>query len=234
VSAKIKQAEMTMQERFSEYLFAAGKYNTSQATTDPAGLLSMVAEVPSSFDVGGVSVSSNSWWRNKVSDNDGTTLVWVTDTGDTPAAATGINKMNACYNNCGKGPGGTPDILLASQKLFQDYQSGVLPLARVPANQESADLGFPNIRFNGATMYWDENFRSASVSDPLATGGVYFLNSNFISFVSDSQTEFIRTPFVRPANQDADTSLILWMGNMTINNRRKHGVLADANLTEIT
>jgi len=30
VSAKIKQAEMSMQERFSEYLFATGKYNASQ------------------------------------------------------------------------------------------------------------------------------------------------------------------------------------------------------------
>jgi len=233
VSAKIKQAEMTMQEKFSEYLFAAGKYAGSQSSTDPAGLLSMIPEVPTSFNVGGITVSTNTWWRNKVKGNAGTTLVWIPDTGDTPASATGIDAMQNLYNNCSKGPGGMPNLILASQYLFEQYQTGVLPLARVPANQESADLGFPNLRFNGSTLYWDENFRSASVSDPTSTAGAYFINTKFISMVSDSQTEFIRTPFVRPANQDADTSLILWMGNCTINNRRKHGVLVDANITDI-
>lgn len=236
VSAKIKQCEMSMQEKFSEYFFAAGKYNASQTTKDPAGLLSMVAEVPGNFDVGAIDTSVETWFRNKVQGNGGTTLTWLSDTGDTPAAATGINALQTLYNNCSKGPGGMPKILLASQYLFEQYQSGVLPLARVPANQDAADLGFPNLRFNGSTLYWDENYRSASLTtaaQTLTEAGCIMLNPDFISFVSDSQTEFIRTPFIRPANQDADTAQILWMGNMTVNNRRKHGILHDSNITQV-
>ena len=51
------------------------------------------------------------------------------------------------------------------------------------------------------------------------------INTKFFGVKYDSQTNFKNTPFQQPVNQDAKVSHILWMGNTTISNRRKHGVL---------
>ena len=62
---------------------------------------------------------------------------------------------------------------------------------------------------------------------------IFFINSEAMSFITDTDTDFITTDFVRPENQDAKVAQILWMGAVTANNRRKLGVM-DSILATIT
>ncbi len=234
LSAKITQLELSFVEAFCGYLFAAGKYNGSQSAKTPAGLLSFVSETPDSYDVGGIDTSVETWWQNKVSDNAGTTWTWTThaSTGVVATDPTGPNKMRRLYNNCSKRAGGPPDLILCSQKMWENYESHLGPFKRFH-DDAAAQAGFDNLKYRGATLYWDEQFVTATVTAGADTCGAIMLNSKFINMRHAPGKNFSRTPFVRPANQDARTALVLWYGNMTCSNRGKQGVMADGNLTEI-
>lgn len=234
LSAKIMQLEQSIQEKFTGYVYGAGKYNASQTSKDPAGLLAFVPEAADSFDPGGVDTSVYTWWQNKVSDNDGTTLTWV----DGSALATGPIKMQACYNNTSKKSGGNPDIGICSQKgweVYSNYLRGKQSLNTL-SDQDAVAAGFDNLKFRRMTLFWDENLRTATVTTAALNGttvAFIFLNSKFIKIRYADSVNFKRTPWITPANQDARSCLTLWYGNMTTNKRCKLGILVDANLTEI-
>lgn len=230
LSAKITQLELSFVEAFDGYLFGAGKYNASQSSKVPAGLLAMIPEDPDSYDVGAIDTSVETWWQNKVGDNAGVTWTWHTARG---TEATGITKMWQVYHNASKRAGGPPDLMLASQKLFENYRSNLSEFQRF-SDQDAAQAGFMNLKFGNATLYWDENFQTASCTTPGSTCALYMINTKFVKMRYAPGKNFSRLPFVRPANQDARTSLVLWYGNMTCSNRSKQAVMVDANITEIT
>ena len=55
-------------------------------------------------------------------------------------------------------------------------------------------------------------------------GTWYMFNTQFWGLRVDKETNFTPTPFIRPENQDARTSHILWLGAVGVSNRRKQGV----------
>jgi hypothetical protein len=232
VSAKIMQLEMSFQEQFAAYMFGLGRYNQSRisATKDPTGLTALIQEVAGTYDVGGVDCSVETWWENRRVGNGGSTFTWIDSTS---ARATGVAAMTVLYNNCSKGTGGSPDVALCSQALFQNYETNLATLKYMETLQdtEAAAAGFQNLKFRGCTLYWDEQFRTTTCTDPDTINGLIFLNSKFLRMRYAANMNFKRTPWMTPQNQDARSCLILWYGNTTLSNRRKHGVLAEANLT---
>jgi hypothetical protein len=234
LSAKITQLELSFVEAFCGYLFGAGKYNASQTSKVPAGFLAIISEDPDSYDVGTIDTSVETMWQNKVGDNGGTTWTWTThaSTGVVATDPTGVTKMRQVYNNCSKRAGGAPDLILCSQFMFESYEAHLSPFKRFQ-NDGAAQAGFDNVKYRGATLYWDEQYASASVSTPASTCGAMFINSKFVKMRYATGKNFSRTPFVRPANQDAKTALVLWYGNTTTSNRGKLGIMADTDLTEI-
>jgi len=235
IQAKIRQAEMSLIEEFNDALFGEGKYSESQTSKAIAGLKALVPEVPSSFNVGGITVSANTWWQNKVLGNAGTTFTWIDDS-DAPSLATGPVALRKIYAYCSKGVGGPPDMAFASLHGYMGYEA-YMATRQIYRDPEMAKMGFDNIKFRNTTLFWDEDVASASV--PAATGQAtaaifYFLNTEFVHLKVDSQTDFIRTEFQRPVNQDSEAALILWMGNLCVSNRARHGILVDANVTAVT
>ena len=94
-------------------------------------------------------------------------------------------------------------------------------------NTKLADMGFDNIKLRGATAIWDEvvpDIDTADITDPLTSGTVFMLNSNFYKLIVDSETDVVTTPFIIPENQTVQTAKILFMGNTAVSNMRKHGV----------
>lgn len=231
---KIMQCEESMIEKLNDGLCGEGKYNISQTTKQMAGLLSLIPEVPASFDAGGLD-GDNTWWQNKVRGNAASTFVWTYDLGDTPVEPTGIAAMRTLYNNCKKGAGGAPDIIVTNQYAIEKYEGGLTPQRRF-SDDSVASAGFDNVKFRSALMSWDEDICSASVT---AAQGVdtyavmYMINSKYFEIMYDSQSLFAHEGFVRPENQLARSSLVVFMGNAMITNRRKCGVLVDANITNI-
>ena len=116
--------------------------------------------------------------------------------------------------------------------MWEKYEEHLGPFKRFH-NDAAAQAGFDNLKYRGATMYWDEQFATATCTAAGTTCAAILLNSKFIKMRYAPGKNFSRTPFVRPQNQDARTALVLWYGNMTVSNRGKLGVMADGNLTEI-
>jgi len=54
---------------------------------------------------------------------------------------------------------------------------------------------------------------------------MYMLNEAYLNLVIDAETDFVTTPFVKPSDQAGKVAQILFMGALTTNNRRRHGVL---------
>ena len=73
-----------------------------------------------------------------------------------------------------------------------------------------------NLTFKGVPVIFDRDCPS---------GNMYFLNSKYINLVVHRDADMSTGPFVTPENQDVSTAQILFQGNMTVNNRRMHGVM---------
>ena len=216
-------------------------FGTASTTTPKVidGLLNLVPEDPTSATggrdgdgkIGAVDQNAESWWRNKVTGT--ASLKWVFDA-DSGTVPTGWSDMERTYENCSKGGGPRnkrePNIGVCNQAFYRNYLTGLSPQKRF-MDSKLADAGFRNIMFNSMPISWDEDCASASSSSSVEC--CYFLNKNFLHLVVDAETDFLRTPFVRPANQDARICQILWMGNLVASSRRKQGVMVGAALTEV-
>jgi hypothetical protein len=229
VQARIKQGELGAIDFFCKSLLqgnGAGDLTTAKTSAtngslacDP--LFRMIQTDPSSSTaalkmVGNIDQSSYSWWRNRTADFSSiTTSKGFLDTAD------------HLFNDCSKGPGRKPNLILCDQTTFELWNSAYYSVYRRTADSDN-DYPFPNIKFRGALVVWDENFPNlyASTLDTTTTngGGMVMLNFEFLKVRYESETDFVKTEFVRPANQDAKVAHILWMGNITCNNRRKQGL----------
>jgi hypothetical protein len=225
VQARIKQGELGAIDFFCKALLqgnGAGQLSTPRTSSangsyacDP--LWKIVQTDPTISDtVGNINQSTYSWWQNRVKDfSSVTTTKGFLDATDN------------LFNTCSRGPGGPPQLILCDQTTFELWNSAYYAVYRRTSDTDN-DYPFPNIKFRGAVVVWDENFPNlyASTLDPTTTtgGGMIMLNFNFLKVRTESETDFIKTEFVRPANQDAKVAHILWMGNITCNNRKKQGL----------
>jgi len=108
-----------------------------------------------------------------------------------------------------------PTHILTTRAIFQKYEQTRLPLERIQ-NTQTASAGFVNLTFKGVPIIWDQY---------VDTGVLYMLNTNYWNLVVDSATDMVTTPFIAPTNQTMKVAFILWRGNQTTNNRRRHGKL---------
>lgn len=239
VESRIKQLEMSLIQKFNEKLFAqtGGKYNESQTTKEICSVCAIAGQVPTDFNLGGVNATTNSTWQNKAVGDGGTAWTWVIDTGDTPATPTGPAAMRTLYNSLTKGEGGGPDLIVVSKYLYENYEGGLFGQRRY-INENSPDAAFESLRFKKAELFWDEYIATTGIaytSGEAAGGNMgYMFNTDFMELITDTESDFIRTPWVQPENQTARTMLIVWMGNLVCSNRRKQGVLTDDNITNVT
>jgi len=235
---KTKQAEMTMREKLNNDL-VLGTVSSSTFVPDTAengnyGLLPLGyffrllnRTDPTTGDVGDIPGDTYSWWRHQVGIMSGNTQTGQAFelTATTYAAyKVGMRRM---YNYCSRGSGGSPDLCVADQISFETYENALDTQVRY-MNTKMADMGFDTVKVRGATMIWDEVTPDIYTGTAaIAKGTVFFLNTKFYNLTIDSETDIITTPFIEPENQTAKTAKILFMGNASVNNMRKHGVLCD-------
>jgi hypothetical protein len=232
LETKLMQAETGLKEFFAKQLMQGAALVGSGNTYDPyisvrngsygiEPLNKLIALDPTSASVqptvGNINQSTSTWWRNQV-----TTSALSTSS----TAIQFLQEADHVYNNCSKGSGGPPDLILVDQRTFEMWRAAYYNNYRRNADSDK-NYPFENFRFNRALVMWDEFVTDIySNSTTITYGTAYFINSKNCSIVYDKESNFINTPFVKPANQDAKVAHILWMGNTCINNRRKLGVWA--------
>lgn len=203
--------------------FSARVGSLDSGASGPLPLTAVIDSDPtrSRTDIGNINPSTSTFWRNQATESVATTFA-------------GMKKeMLNVYNNCSKGIAGAPDFMLGDQVAWETYFNALQSQEQL-INTSVPDVlrGTQNIRFMNATFMWDEIVpdvaTNADVVDEIGTvalSNIHFLNSESMVWVRDAQTNFVSTDFVRPQNQDAKVSQILWMGALGTNNRRKNGVL---------
>lgn len=213
--------------------FDARRGKLDPSAEGPQPLAALVDANPSrAVEVGNINPSTQTFWRNFA----------------TASAATNFNgvirEMNNLYNNASRGVGGSPDLAICDQKVWELYFNTRAQLERYQVTSERIIniLGGPGedmLKFRNSVLIWDEvlpdvGTTTANVVDGIGTslqdgahGTLYFLNSEAAEYIVHSEADWIQTPFQTPINQDASIAQLLWQGASAVTDRRKHGVLYD-------
>jgi len=145
----------------------------------------------------------------------GTDTFWQsTVTASGPFATQGLTDMTtAFYAVSGASTDENPNMIITTSAIFQKYEQTRLPLERISNGDMSANAGFRNLTFKGIPVVYGNNIRS---------GLLFELNTNYLSLIVDSATDFVTTEFIKPTNQTIKVAYILFRGNLITNNRRRH------------
>ena len=227
LQAKVSELEGSMSEDLNRQL-----WQVSPGTKDILSIPSLIPLAPQTTDAmspGGLSGTTKTYWRNQTSQSSGSTWKAV------------IVEAKHLYNLCSKGGNkngsGAPDLAICDQNTYEHIENYMTEQERYTDSDLGAkarSVGFENIKFKRATLFWDEmvpdaygdgttgyNYDSGSYT----YGALYFLNTNYLEYVVMSGCDLKPQPFLKPVNQDARTSLTLHMHNLCVSARRKHGVL---------
>lgn|SRR5665213_2347245 len=230
VQARIKQAEMGLQEYFSQSLLwgaaADGGSLISPRTSAVNGSLSIdplpemiMFDPTQNLSIGNVNQSTNTWWRNK-------TLT---------SAATGYDafllEFDHIFNSAGLGTGGKPTLVLVDQTSYELFVHALYQKYR----QIKSDDNFPfeNTLFKGAHVCMDDKVPDvySGTASAATYGSAFFINSQFFKLIYEAESDFEMLKdengktFQKPTNGDSRVAHVAWMGNTTVSNRRKQAVM---------
>lgn len=198
LDSKVQQAEISMRDELNRMLHGDGSGNGFK---DLLGLDIIVENGSAWGTLGGIDRNDalNAWWRNQ----------WLGSVGAFPTF--GRAKMRSLYNLTSRG-NEHPDFGITTRDVFELWE------AELTENQRFTDRvandHFELLKFKGMTIGWDEQ---------CASGTLYMLNSRYLAFTCDKETDLITTPFVRPENQDAKVAQILLMAQLVASNCARQG-----------
>lgn len=242
VKAKVQQAEMGFQETFSQDILWGGVNNGGTLQTARVGITGAPSTLPLALMisyannpvVGGLDSNLYTWWRNQS----------VTSTATTYSGF--ILELIRLYRRCSLGTGGPPDLCLMDEQTLENWQHAYYALFKT---QPGTSNDYPNesaMKFmagSNCSVVMDDKlpdvFTGASgtetggIVDPatLTYGTVYFVNTKFLKLRYHPERDFSMLKddqgktFQKPFNGDSRLGHMAWMGQLTINNRRKQGVL---------
>ena len=202
VKQKIMSAENTLKEWMDYMFFGDGTGNNSK------DFLGLAAIVDDSADLAGIDKDHG------ILGPDGVEINPWQSTCTTSATNLTLALARTLYNTISVG-NDHPDFIISDQDEFEAYEALLQPSVRYK-DVKTANAGFENLTFKGSVWTYD---------DYATAGYVYMLNSKYLELVRHSDAWFSQTPFKEPENQDAQYAQILLMGELTTNNRSRHGRL---------
>jgi hypothetical protein len=207
LDAKIRQLELSLKKEMNSQLFAAG---TGNGGKDLTGLEAAVEDGATWATYGGIDSSDadNSWWRNQYEAFTGTDFATAEG-----SSTQGLDIMRSMFTSCIRG-NSKPTLIVTTADLYNEYEANVEGNKMRTMSNKLADAGFMNIEFKGVPMVFDED---------CPDNEMLFLNSEFIKLVVGKGRNFSSTEFVKPQNQDAKSSQVLWAGNLVTSKRDQHG-----------
>lgn len=204
-AGKVSNAKNSMLAVLNRQFYAAG---TANGGKDIGGLALLVSSTPTTGTVGSINRASFAFWRNRQTAGTKTTSAYDNLRG----------AMRSMYNSCSKGANSEhPEQFIFTQTDFEGYESTLQTNERF-TSKDSGDGGWKNevLKFKGSKATFDEDCPSATA---------YVLNSRNLRFWYPQGRWMKVFPAVTPANQTAEITKVLVIGNMSINNPRRLGVI---------
>jgi len=204
--SKMKNAIRTFNNSFSSDLYSDGT-----ATNQINGLQALVADAGTGT-VGGINSTNFSFWQNTVFD---------CSTNSVTSSATTIENsmMLPLWLSLDRGPDDQPDLIVMDNTYYKYFEASQTSLKRY-MDATNADGGLVSLKYKNADVYFDGN-------SGIPTSHAYFLNTNYLELVVHKDADLEVMDSMRPINQDGDVIPILWMGNLTLSNRKLQGVIVE-------
>jgi hypothetical protein len=213
LAAKTEQSMLTLRDQINSSIYSA------QTGKAPLGFQDLVADAPGSSPttLGGITVSSNTWWKNKTNNATAdTSFVTINNT----HFYEGMLRMSTTWNDVSEG-NEQPTNIFTTNAIYADFEeifegTGYQRLSSKDA--PGVDGRLPS--FRGIPVQYDRD---------CGTGRMYFLNTKYLKMHMQAGMNFAKTPFKEPSNQMAKVGFIVVGLQITTNNRRRQGVIYNLN-----
>jgi hypothetical protein len=192
--AKIIRVKMQTMQKTMANLLGQGLYSDGSSNTKLiTGLRAMVTGTGTTY--GGISKTTNTWWRAPI-DSTTTTL--------------SISSMRSAVGGATEDRE-KPNMVMTTQALYDIYYGLLQPHQRF-ADARMARGGFTSILFEGIPVVVDSH---------CPANFIYYLNTDYIHFISHPAENMRMEPFAKPVNQpQLRTAFVMWAGNLTGSNCR--------------
>lgn len=205
VAARLKNAFRTFDNNFSSDLYSAGSL-----ANQIGGIQSIIADTNTNT-VGGIDANTWTFWRNTVFD--------LSDNSVTISSTTIENDaMLPLWLSLDRGQGDCPDLILFDTVYYTHFEKSQTSIKRY-ASADDVQAGIVSLKYKTADVMFD----TTGSGIPASHG--YFINSNYIKLVVHQDADLEEMPKKEPVNQDGEVIPILWMGNLTVSNRKLQGVI---------
>lgn len=204
---KMENAMITFKNNFSFDLYGDGTL-----PNQIGGLQALVSDAGTGT-VGGIDSSTWGFWANKVQ----SAAAPLGGGGAVTASATTIESlMLGLWLALTRGDD-KPNLIVADANYYTFFENSQLSLKRYGSSDE-AQGGFLKLKYKSADVVYDGG-------SGIPANHMYFLNTRYFKLVVHTDANLTVLDKARPINQDGEVIPILWMGNMTLGNRKFQGVL---------
>lgn len=200
--ARLKQLDSQLRNSASTSLYSDG---TGSSSKEFGGLQLLIADAPSGAGtVGGINQATNSFWRN------------YTSTSLTLGSTTITAAMNAAWLALQFGAD-HPDLIVADSVMYTYYETSLQSIQRI-TSAGKGEAGFASIMYKGQPVMYD----SACTAKRM-----YFINTDSISFRYSPDRWFDVGDPRQIVTADYEVIPVFTAGNLTLSNRKRHGVIID-------
>lgn len=228
VKSKLKQAKMGAIESVNKQILLGSLAGSGASLLTP---YTNAANGASSFDplpllvsydptastsIGNINQNTYSWWRNRTKTSAATTYLGL------------LLEFDNMYNTCGRGPGGSPKLILVDQVTFELINAAYYEKFRIMM-QSDGNYPFENLKFRQARIVYDQFVGDVAndVANTTTKGTAYFLHPEMLEMIVEEETDLALTEFAKPPKGDSRLAHILLMAQLTVNNRKKLGVIGN-------
>ena len=215
VKERVANAEKTFANAMNRDLYSAG--------TQPnqiGGLQLLVADTPTNT-VGGIDANQWAFWKNKVFK---LSAPWGGGSAITMGKDTIKPIMNKMFISLTRGTD-KPDFILMSPNWYETYMESLQDFQRY-SDAQSASVGFSTLKYQSADVFFDQGTSETDESLMIMPDNhMYFINTDYVKLCVHKDADMTPLDDKSSVNQDATISPVIWMGNLTISNRARQGVV---------
>lgn len=207
----LAKAKMTNAMRTFKNNFSIDCYSSGTLANQVNGIQALIADTGLGT-VGGIDSSVWAFWQNVLQS---AAAPLQGGSAITPGSTTIQSLMLPLYLELTRGAD-EPDLIVSSNDYYTFYEQSLTDLKRY--TDEEITGGATGLRYKSATVFHDSG-------SGIPTSHMYFMNTEYINLVAHTDANLTVNEEMRPINQDAAVVPILWMGNLTLSNRKLQGVL---------
>jgi len=206
IDGRMQVAESTMANLLAGGVYSDGTANGGKQVT---GLDAAVPVNPATGVYGGIDRLTWTFWRSK-----------STTAGAALTASTVQAAMNTMWSTLVRGMD-RPDLIVMDGFMWNIYMGSLQANQRF-TDPKSATLGFPTIKYMDADVILDGGIGGFATAKTM-----YFLNTKYLFWRPHAERNMVPlAPNKRYAiNQDAETQIIAWAGNLTSSGAQFQGRL---------